>query len=144
MHKFNTMTNTKIREQLKLKQLKVTPQRTAILEAIITLSNHPTVDEIIDYVRKNQPDISIATVYKVLHTFTEKGIIHKVKTDKDILRYDADLSPHHHLYFSKSDTIKDFHDENLNQLLYDYFREHNIPNFKIEDIKLQISGDYIK
>ena len=41
-----------IRNKLSEKGLKVTPQRIAILEAIYTLDNHPTADNIIESVRK--------------------------------------------------------------------------------------------
>ena len=43
---------TEIRNKLIEKGLKVTPQRIAILEAIIKLNNHPTAENIIDYIRK--------------------------------------------------------------------------------------------
>ena len=57
---------TEIRTRLTEKGLKVTPQRIAILEAIIKLNNHPTADNIIDYIRNYHPNIATATVYKVL------------------------------------------------------------------------------
>ena len=57
---------TEIRNKLIEKGLKVTPQRIAILEAIIKLNNHPTAENIIDYIRNNHPNIATATVYKVL------------------------------------------------------------------------------
>ena len=43
-----------IRNNLLGKALKITPQRVVILEAIYTLNNHPTADNIIEYVRKSQ------------------------------------------------------------------------------------------
>ena len=67
------------------KKLKVTPQRIAILEAIFTLNNHPTAENIIDYIRKNHPNIATATVYKVLDTFVSNGLITRVKTERDIM-----------------------------------------------------------
>ena len=43
---------SEIRSKLIEKGLKVTPQRMAILEAIIVLNNHPTAENIIEYIRK--------------------------------------------------------------------------------------------
>jgi Fur family peroxide stress response transcriptional regulator len=126
------------------KGLKVTPQRIAILEAIMKLNNHPTAENIIEYIRKNHPNISVATVYKVLDALIENGLISKVKTDKDIMRYDAIIKSHHHLYYSDSDRIEDYNDKELNELLEKYFEKKKIPDFKIEDIKLQIIGKYTK
>jgi Fur family peroxide stress response transcriptional regulator len=124
------------------KGLKVTPQRMAILEAIIILHNHPTAESIIDYIRINNPNISTATVYKVLDALVENGLIRKVKTEKDIMRYDAFLEKHHHLYSSDSDRIEDYLDDELNEMLGRHFEKKIIPGFKIEDIKLQIIGKF--
>lgn len=124
--------------------LKVTPQRMAVLEAILTLNNHPTADNIKDFIRKAHPNIAVGTVYKVLDILTEKNIIRKVKTDNDVMRYDGILEKHHHLYCEESDRIEDFYDEGLNKMIDGYFRKKKIPNFKIEDIKLQIIGKFTK
>ena len=126
------------------KRLKVTPQRIVILEAIIKLNNHPTAENIIEYIRKNHPNISVATVYKVLDVLVENGLIKKVKTEKDFMRYDAIMESHHHIYCSDSDRIEDYNDKELTELLEKYFEKKKIPDFKIEDIKLQIIGKYLK
>jgi Fur family transcriptional regulator, peroxide stress response regulator len=137
------MTIKEIRDKLIEKGLKVTPQRIAILEAIVVLNNHPTAENIIDYIRKNHPNISTATVYKVIDALVEKELLKRVKTDKDVMRYDAVMENHHHLYCSASDRIEDYYDNELNELLDEYFEKKGIPNFKIEDIKLQIIGKFI-
>ena len=132
-----------VRNKLAVKGLKVTPQRIAILEAIIKLNNHPTAENIIEYIRKNHPNISVATVYKVLDALVENELIRKVKTEKDIMRYDAIMESHHHIYFTDSDRIEDYVDNELNEMLEKYFRQKKIPDFRIEDIRLQIIGKYI-
>ena len=126
------------------KGLKVTPQRIAILEAIIKLNNHPTAENIVEFIRQNHPNISVATVYKVLDALVENQLIKRVTTEKDVMRYDAIMEKHHHIYCSDSDRIEDFVDEELNELLSNYFKDKKIPGFKIEDIKLQIIGKYLK
>ncbi len=133
----------KTRETLIKAGLKVTPQRLVVLEAVTKLGDHPTAERIIDFIKQNHPNIAIGTVYKTLDTFVEKEIIEKVKTDKDIMRYDAILEKHHHLYCIKSDRIEDYYDDELNQILKDYFEKKNIKDFKIEDIKLQIIGNFL-
>jgi Fur family transcriptional regulator, peroxide stress response regulator len=133
-----------ISSRLYEKGLKVTPQRIAIFEAIVKLNNHPTAEYIIEYIRKNHPNISVATVYKVLDVLVENGMIKKVKTENDIMRYDAIMESHHHIYCSDSDRIEDYMDNELNEMLEAYFSEKKIPHFQIEDIKLQIIGKYTK
>jgi Fur family transcriptional regulator, peroxide stress response regulator len=114
----------------------------AILEAIIKLNNHPTAENIMDYIRKNHPNISVATVYKVVDALAENQLIKKVKTEKDVMRYDAIIESHHHIYCSDSDRIEDYFDIDLNKLLETYFVEKQIPGFTIEDLKLQIIGRF--
>lgn len=134
---------TDIREKLVRNNLKVTPQRLAVLEAITGLKTHPTAEQIIDVIKKKHPNIASGTIYKILETLNEKNIIKKVKTDRDIMRYDAEEEEHHHLYCAESDRIEDYFDDNLNQLLAGYFENKGIPDFKIENIKLQIIGRFL-
>lgn len=126
------------------KGLKVTPQRIAVLEAILNLNNHPTAENILDHIRKSYPNISSATVYKVLDVFVSCGLIKRVKTERDIMRYDPVAESHHHIYCSDSDCITDYNDEELNRLLKDYFNKKQIPDFRIEDLRLHIIGKFTR
>ncbi len=74
----------------------------------------------------------------------ENELIKKVKTDKDIMRYDAIMEKHHHLYCSETDRIEDYIDDELNKMIDEYFMEKNITGFQIKDIKLQIIGKFKK
>ncbi len=132
-----------IKNRLQEKGLKITPQRIAILEAVMKLKNHPTAELIIDYIRLNHPNIATGTVYKVLEVLVQKKIINKVKSRQDIMRYDAELEKHHHLYSYTSERIEDYFDGELDNLLEEYFRKKGINDFKIEDIKLQIIGEFL-
>lgn len=58
------MSKPEFQEQLKERGLKVTPQRMIIYEAVVSLQNHPTADNIISYVKQHYPGISVGTVYK--------------------------------------------------------------------------------
>lgn len=126
------------------KNLKVTPQRVMILDAIIALNNHPAAEQIIESVRRNNPNISVATVYKVLETFVEKKIISVVTAPGDARRYEIIHEEHHHMYHIDSKEITDYYDEELNDLLKAYFFKKSIPGFNIENINVQISGVYRK
>lgn len=132
----------KINEKLKAAGLKVTPQRQAILEAVYHLSNHPTADQIIEFIRNAHPNIATGTVYNVLDVLVENGLIKRVKTDKDAMRYDGIIEKHHHLYCAETDRIEDYRDTELDQLLKGYFEKKGISNFDIEDIILQVKGNF--
>ena len=138
------ISNKDIRDTFTERGLKITPQRIAILEAIYKLDNHPTAEDIIIQIRKNNPNIATGTVYKVLDTLVENDIITKVKTDNDIMRYDGVIEKHHHLYCSECDFIEDYEDEDLDELLRNHFKNKNIEGFKMEGIVLQIRGTFDK
>jgi Fur family peroxide stress response transcriptional regulator len=136
------MQSESVRGLLTEKELKVTPQRLAVLDALSKLNNHPTADNIIAFIRKYHPNIATGTIYKTLDTFVEKGILKKVKTEKDVMRYDSILDNHHHLYSSNTEQIEDYYDEELDKIMDNYFKKKKIPNFTVEDIKVQIIGKF--
>jgi Fur family peroxide stress response transcriptional regulator len=128
--------------KLRDKGLKATPRRLSILEAIIELNNHPTAEEIIKYIRNQNQNIATATVYKALDIMVARKVIIKVDTEKHLIRYDAILEPHHHLYSAESSIIKDYENEEINRILEKYFKKNKIRDFDIEEIKLQIIGKF--
>ncbi len=131
-------------QKLSAKGLRVTPQRIAILEAVYRLANHPTADNIIEYIKTKHPNISVGTVYKVLDFFVEHDLLNRVKTEGGIMRYDQLVTNHHHLYCAETDRIEDYEDAELDQLISNYFEKKGIKNFNVEDIRLQITGTFRK
>lgn len=90
--------------------LQVTYQRLAIYQALYHTEEHPSAEEIYQQVRKRFPMISLGTVYKTLERFYEVGLVQKVSPVTEVARYDAKLSPHHHLVCLKCQTIQDIED----------------------------------
>ena len=131
-----------VRQILTGNGLKVTPQRVAVYEAISRMNNHPNAEAIIDFIKKKYPNIAVGTVYNTLETFAQKGIISRMKTNGDVMRYDALMHRHHHLYSTDSRRIEDYFDEELNQILQEFIQKRNIPNFAIEDVNVQIVGRF--
>ncbi len=127
---------------LRERGLKVTPQRLAVIEAVTVLHDHPTAEDVGRFIRKKYPTVATGTVYKTLETLVDKDILKRVKTDSGLLRYDAVKDQHHHIYCTHCDRIEDYYDSELTDLIYGYFEKKQIPDFSIEDIKLQIVGKY--
>lgn len=136
------MNSAEIIEKLKRKGLRITPQRVAVFQAVYHLKNHPTADNIISNIKINHPYISVGTVYKVLDSLVESSLLKKVKTENGTMRYDPVLSKHHHLYCEETDRIEDYEDLELDKMIEAYFMDKKIENFKITDIKLQITGKF--
>ncbi|HOU64249.1 MAG: transcriptional repressor [Bacteroidales bacterium] len=129
-----------ISEKFRQNKLKITPQRIAIYNALLERTDHPTAEVIYQEIQPQFPGISLSTVYNTLEMLCEKGLIQKVKTGRDNMRYDAIEQPHHHLYSAQTDRMEDYFDEELDQWLKEYFSRKHIKGFKIQDIKLQITG----
>ena len=58
------------------------------------------------------------------------------------MRYDYVNEKHHHLYCTETERIENYYDEELDKLLENYMKKKTIPNFKIKDIRLQITGTF--
>jgi len=87
--------------------LAVTPQRLAIIEALVASADHPRAEQIFDDVRRLHPHISLATVHRTLETLCAIGEARKVTMLYDSARYDGNLEPHHHVVCVKCRSIRD-------------------------------------
>ncbi len=124
--------------------LKVTPQRKWVLEAIYALNNHPTAEQIINFIKQQNNSITAGTTYRVLDDLVHHELIKKAKTDSEIMRYDGILENHHHLYCNYCEYIEDYNNPELDALLKEYFESHPIHDFKIKSFNLTINGSFSK
>jgi Fur family peroxide stress response transcriptional regulator len=97
--------------------LAVTPQRLAIIQALLESGEHPRADTIYAEVRKLHPHISLATVHRTLETLCEVGEARKVTMLHDSARYDGNLTPHHHVVCVKCRRIRDIEIPELDKVL---------------------------
>jgi len=94
--------------------IKLTPQRLAILGYLEGNRSHPSAEDIYKSVSKEFPTMSFATVYNTLEALKNKDKILELKIDPAKKRYDPEISPHHHLICKNCKTIVDiFKDFNL-------------------------------
>jgi len=132
----------KIRNKLKNSGLRVTPQRVAVLSTLIDSHSHPDADQIVRVVREQYPNISVGTIYHILDNLVQKGIVNKVQTEQNVVRYDAITEPHIHLYSKDENRIEDYMDDELMSLISDYLRKKNIENFNVKEINIQLIGSF--
>jgi Fur family transcriptional regulator, peroxide stress response regulator len=97
--------------------LAVTPQRLAIIEALLNSTDHPRAEEIFAEVRRRHPHISLATVHRTLETLCRIGEARKVTALHDSARYDGNLAPHHHVICVRCRRIRDVEISGLGRLL---------------------------
>ncbi|MEO1051679.1 MAG: transcriptional repressor [Bacteroidota bacterium] len=134
---------TEIKEQLTKANLKVTHQRLVVYSALLKLENHPSAEQVYEFVKPDNPSISLATVYKTLETFVQKGLLNKVSSPEGQMRYDPRLKDHNHIYCLNTKEIIDYFDEDLNNLILDFLKSKHLNNLRIKNISLHIKGDKI-
>jgi Fur family peroxide stress response transcriptional regulator len=86
---------------------RITGQRKAILDYLVSTPEHPGAYKIFEEVKKVQPRLSLATVYNTLQVLTMNGLI-KMLTFREDNRYEANLSFHINLICTSCGRIQDF------------------------------------
>ena len=95
----------------------VTPQRLAVIQALLASENHPSTDEICAAVRRRHPHVSLATVHRILEQFCEVGEARKVTLLHDVARYDGNVEPHHHVLCIRCRRVHDIEIPEVDKLL---------------------------
>ncbi len=96
--------------------LKSTPQRTAIYQALVHSTAHPTAEDLFTVVSPTYPMLSLNTVYYTLSVLQRAGLVQEVNIGHDRSRFDANLTPHHHVICQGCQAILDVMDPRLNRL----------------------------
>ncbi len=96
-----------IEEILRAKKIKVTPQRMAVYSILKDTRSHPSVEKIYQKLKPNYPAMSLATVYKTVDVLKKVGLVQELNVGDGGLRYDADISPHSHIYCEGCGRIDD-------------------------------------
>lgn len=77
-------------------ELKLTPQRLAILKYLEGNKEHPSADAIYKAISKKFPTMSFATVYNTLETLRKHDQVKELNFDPYKKRFDPNTKPHHH------------------------------------------------
>ena len=91
--------------------LRITPQRTAIYQALVESHEHPSAEMVFRQVRLVFPCISLDTVNRTLLTLSDIGTAFIVEGSGDAKRFDANLDSHQHFKCIKCKRIVDFEHE---------------------------------
>ena len=96
--------------------LKHSKQRDMIKAFLIGRKDHPTAEFIYTNVRKENPNISLGTVYRNLTLLADLGEIKRLRPGDGVDHFDADTSPHHHFICNKCGSVIDLETQNMEQL----------------------------
>ena len=98
----------RLREALREEGLPLTVQRRAIFECLDGRTDHPTADMVFESVQQAVAGVSRPTVYRVLDTFVQLGLVRKVEHPGSAVRYDPRTDRHHHLVCAVCGRVDDY------------------------------------
>ena len=86
---------------------RTTRQLEQVFKALQGDHSHPFAHEIYRRVHKRLPRISLATVYRNLHSLVEEGKIHTLLLDEQGARFDPETSQHDHFVCTRCGRVVD-------------------------------------
>lgn len=130
----NTQHSCKI--ELQEAQLQVTPARIAAMRLFESHDKPVDAQHVLEHLKK---DLSVdrVTVFRILKTFVEKGIIRKLEFQEGKARYELNTNEHHHLVCRNCGEIEDISDCNITALEKDI---QKIKGFLVASHSLEFFG----
>jgi Fur family peroxide stress response transcriptional regulator len=127
----------RLRQRARALGLVLTPQRRAILRAVLDADDHPSADRVYATLARRRVRASRATVFRTLEAFVRLGLITKACHPGSAVRYDGRTQPHHHLVCLRCDRVIDFSDARLDALPVPDTRRFG---FAVSDFRVQLRG----
>jgi len=111
------LTERKITATLHRNGYKLTPQRQAVIDTIVTSQDMLTPASIYEKVSLEHPDIGLVTVYRTLELLSRLGLICELHAGSTCPTYTAsNREHHHHLICSACGKVVDFIGHDLTSL----------------------------
>jgi len=136
-----------VRRALEAAGWRYTRQRAAVLAYLRAAQSHPTAEQVFAAVRRQIPNISLATVYKALEALVDARLANRIAGDHGPTRYDGRSEPHYHLRCQHSGEIIDLplaYDpallDKLDPQLIEMLRQQG---FEITGHRLELVGRFI-
>jgi len=122
--------------------LKMTTPRRVILGVLSRAEDHPSVEDVYARARKEDPSISMATVYRTLGMLDELGLVFRHEfNDADYARYEVNVEHHHHLIDIESGKVVEFQNEEIEQMKRDIAKKLG---YELVECRLELYGRKLK
>jgi Fur family ferric uptake transcriptional regulator len=107
-----------LQQYMAKKGLRSTDQRRLIVERFFTAPNHVSIEELLAEVRREDPRVGYATVYRTLKLLAECGVAFERRFGDGLTRYElADDTNHHdHLICVECGKITEFEEPRIEEL----------------------------
>tara|TARA_B100000900_G_C20534458_1_gene697759 strand:- start:898 stop:1311 length:414 start_codon:yes stop_codon:yes gene_type:complete len=129
------MVKSSIEEKCKQKGLRMTHQRKIIADVLSSSNDHPDAEELHQRTSAIHSSISLATIYRTLKLFNDKGILEKHEFKDGKSRYEMVYKEHHdHLIDIDTGKVIEFQDEEIEMLQEKIANRlgYNIINHRLE------------
>jgi Fur family ferric uptake transcriptional regulator len=113
------------RQYLKEKGLLYSKQREQILGTFMKARNHLTIEDIYNAVRKKNPRIGLATVYRTMKVICDCGLAREVDFGDRLLRFEHKHQHHHHLVCIKCGRIIEVRSDQIESLQKKLAKQHD-------------------
>lgn len=133
----------KIRQLLIEHRLRPTKARIQILLVLGGKSNHLSTENIINKLKERGLKIGAATVYQNLVRLVEARLLDRFLDSDGLLRYDENLTPHHHMICMKCGKVVDLGiDEHTKKGFPSDLLEIKSPieDWDVENIQVEFKG----
>ena len=127
-----------MREFLRTKGFKMTPQRELIFRSFFELGKHVSVDELFEKVRQQDRSVGYSTVWRNLKLICQVGLAEEVNIGDGVTRYDrVTKAPHGHLFCQGCKNFIEFNVEQMVGILARTAQDHA---FSPEAFKIEVHG----
>ena len=113
--------------------LKVTPQRQLLFRLLHNNSSHPTADSLFNVASELMPGISLRTVYQTLTDLAEMGELQSIEVGSGSLRFDPNISDHHHAVCNNCGAVHDVYVNRAPEL-------RGLDDFSVSDARIVYRG----
>lgn len=95
---------------------KYSRQRELIYKTVMENKVHPTAEFVYNYLKKDNPQLSLGTVYRNLQQLSDNGEINRLSIPNQPDRFDGVLEEHCHAVCEKCGNIYDIYLDNLSEI----------------------------
>lgn len=85
-----------------------TLQRSIVLKTVTGMRNHPSADMVFERIARDYPGIGRATVFRLLRSLAEEGLVQKLCMSTTADRFDFTLTPHAHIVCRCCGRVEDY------------------------------------
>jgi Fur family ferric uptake transcriptional regulator len=108
---------TELEKALRAQGVRITRQRTALLQVLATAEDHPDANELHRRAFALDGKVSLSTVYRTLAALEAQGVIQRHTFENAPARFETTNTPHHdHMIDIETGEVMEFRSERIEKL----------------------------